>query len=114
MVCRGEFGGDEGFLSVLLENYPEVNDPTWGPGHPYTYGMPVGFYSGFTGLPDWNFDRIHGGTNNYLYADGHVKALKPVGNYQTNPYGSMAPDGQITGYWDCGNGAPCLWIPEFE
>lgn len=109
-----EFGGDEGFLSILLGNYPHVTDASWGPNNPYTYGMGVAIYSGFTGLPDWNFDRVHSGTNNYLYADGHVKALKPVGNWRTNPYASLSADGQLTGYWDCGGGAPCLWIPEFE
>jgi prepilin-type N-terminal cleavage/methylation domain-containing protein/prepilin-type processing-associated H-X9-DG protein len=109
-----EFGGDEGFNTTLLGGYPHVTQAGYGPSNPYKYGMSVAMYSGFTGLPEWNYDRIHGGTNNYLYADGHVKALKPVGNYQTQPYASLDSQGRLTGYWDCGYGAPCLWIPEFE
>jgi prepilin-type processing-associated H-X9-DG protein len=109
--------GNQGYLSTASPDYFDVGGG-WGVGTPYSYGMGGGstctVYGGYNGLPAWQFDKIHGGTNNYLYVDGHVKALKAAGDPNTHPFTGLNPDGSLAGYWNCGDGCPCLWIPEFQ
>jgi prepilin-type N-terminal cleavage/methylation domain-containing protein/prepilin-type processing-associated H-X9-DG protein len=105
--------GDVGYLNVAANGLPGVtNDPAGYRGfQPGT--TTCAMYLGFSGQPTWKFNRIHSGTNNYLYADGHVKAVKPVGHWSTNPFARMAADGTLQSYWNCGEGCPCLWRPDF-
>ncbi|HEU4753116.1 MAG TPA: DUF1559 domain-containing protein [Armatimonadota bacterium] len=106
--------GNLGVVGRSGSGNPGVTDPAYGPNKPYTYGMACAMYVGFGGQPLPAYDKIHSGTLNYLYGDGHVKALKPAGDYRVNPFSRLNPDGTLAGYWDCGGGCPCLWIPEFE
>jgi len=109
--------GNQGYMDVASADYFDVGGG-WGPGKPYSFGMggasTCSVYGGYNGLPAWQFDKIHSGTNNYLYVDGHVKALKAAGDYQTHPLSRLNPDGSMAGYWSCGDGCPCLWIPEYQ
>jgi prepilin-type N-terminal cleavage/methylation domain-containing protein/prepilin-type processing-associated H-X9-DG protein len=112
--------GHLAYLNVINTGFPGVTGGSWGPtspttATPYVHGqVSCAMYVGFSGREWWNFNRIHSGANNYLYADGHVKALKPVGHWRNHPYAALAPEGHLTSYWNCGNGCPCLWIPSFE
>ncbi|HEU4753118.1 MAG TPA: DUF1559 domain-containing protein [Armatimonadota bacterium] len=112
MVVEG--WGNQGVVGAAGSGNPSVEDPAYGPNKPYTYGMSCGMFVGFGGQPFPKYDKIHSGVLNHLYVDGHVKALKPAGDYRVNPYARLNADGSLASYWNCGGGCPCLWIPEFE
>lgn len=106
--------GNQGYWDVQSADWFNAGGG-WGPGTPYSFGMGCpNVYGGFNGLPAWQYDKIHGGSNNYLYADGHVKAIKPVGDARVSPFAALSSTGTIASYWNCGDGCPCLWIPEFQ
>lgn len=110
--------GDTTYLNVSNPGVPSISG-NFGPGNPYAFGKAAptacAMFSGFSGQTSWKYNKIHGGTSNYLYADGHVKALQPVGNYRTNLFSRINADGSMAGYWSCDpGGCPCLLIPEFE
>jgi prepilin-type N-terminal cleavage/methylation domain-containing protein/prepilin-type processing-associated H-X9-DG protein len=106
--------GDVAYVDVATGGFPHIVS-----GFPLGVGYQFGttscqMFSGFNGQPAWNFARVHGGSNNYLFVDGHVKAVHPVGDYHTSPYWKINPDGTLGGYYSCGGGCPCLWMPDFE
>lgn len=107
--------GDQGYVNAIQGGLPHINAGSFAAGTGYVLGnTQCQMFSGWSGQPTFKFNRIHGGSNNYLYVDGHVKAIQPVGDYRTNPFARMAADGTLQGYWGCSNGCPCLWIPEFQ
>jgi len=106
--------GDQGYQDAVGGGLPQVRDTSYGPAKPYSFGMGCDMYTGFEGQPPWRFNRVHAGLANYLYNDGHVKALKPTGDGRFHPFAALNDDGTLKGFWDCGDGCPCLWIPEFD
>ena len=107
--------GDQAYLNAGSPGVPSITSG-FGPGQPYVFGgsTQCSMTSAFSNGPGaFNFQRIHGGMNNYLYADGHVKALSPVGDFRTHPFSKLNPDGSLAGYRSSdGNQCPSLWIPE--
>lgn len=100
-------------------------------GNPYTVTGPAGFANGTTydsatftcasslgslnGVsPNWK--KIHLSTNNYLFADGHVKSLVPVGAAGYKPYGAINADGTGASPWRWGapNNCPVMMTPDRE
>jgi len=115
MVTEGF--GNQGYLNVMDGGLPGINTASVSPTNPPSLAgnTSCSLYTGFGGPPlTWIFNQIHGGSNNYLYADGHVKAIQPVGDYHTHPYAAMSATGSLTSYWSCNNGCPCLWMPEYS
>jgi prepilin-type N-terminal cleavage/methylation domain-containing protein/prepilin-type processing-associated H-X9-DG protein len=106
--------GNQGVKAAAGGGFTEVSDTAFGPDRPYSFGMGCAMYVGFSGQPFPKYNQIHSGNLNALFADGHVKAVKPVGDYRTSPFARLNADGSLASYWNCGGGCPCLWIPEFE
>ena len=106
--------GHQGVLNAVTSSWFDVRDP-YGPNTPYSFGMGCDIYGGF-GDPygSWSFNKIHNGTHNYLYIDGHVKAMKAYGDYRTQPFSDLLEDGSIGGYWHWGDDCPALWVPDAE
>jgi prepilin-type N-terminal cleavage/methylation domain-containing protein/prepilin-type processing-associated H-X9-DG protein len=112
-----EAWGHQGVLNAAGGVWFDVTNGGFGPNNPYRFGMggasTCSVYNGFGGaFGTYKWDRIHSGTNNYLYADGHVKALKPAGNARVHPFTGLAADGSMAGWWHWGDSCPLLWVPE--
>lgn len=72
----------------------------------------------YTGAPNYyNYKQIHLATNNYLFADGHVKSLIPVGAGGYKPYAILQGDygdGTVAFPWVYSNGCPAMQVPDRE
>jgi prepilin-type N-terminal cleavage/methylation domain-containing protein/prepilin-type processing-associated H-X9-DG protein len=107
--------GDVAYQNVVNTGFPHIDSGSFGPGDGYKPGTNTcAMFQGFTGEPSWKFNKIHSGTNNYLYLDGHVKAVQPVGDPTTHPFSQMDADGTLEGYWSYDDGCPPLWVPDYD
>ncbi|HEX8465444.1 MAG TPA: DUF1559 domain-containing protein [Abditibacterium sp.] len=79
------------------------------PATPYQYGVTgCQWFSGFVGYP-FVYDKIHLSTHSYLYADGHVKALRASGPTRTTyAFAGLNADGTLAAYYTASvaRGAP--------
>jgi len=113
-----ESWGHQGVLNAAGGTWFNVRAATgFGPNRPYSFGMggasTCQVFNGFGGAHGtWKWNQIHSGVNNYLFADGHVKALKANGGPRTNPFSVLAADGSLGGWWHWGDSCPLLWVPE--
>jgi len=114
IVMVNEGFGHQGVVKAIGGGWFDVKAP-FGPGVPYRFGMGCSVYNGFGGSAGkWFYDRIHSGTPNYLFIDGHVKARKPVGDFRSAPFSRLNADGSSAGWWHWGDNCPALWVPEAE
>jgi len=115
-ILVSEGYGDFGFRGAVLGGWFDVSGGGYGPTKPYSFGMggssTCTAYIGFGAPNNFIYNRIHSGANNYLYIDGHVKALQPAGDGGTHPFSQMNSDGTFARYWNWGDGCPALWVPE--
>jgi prepilin-type N-terminal cleavage/methylation domain-containing protein/prepilin-type processing-associated H-X9-DG protein len=107
MVTEG--WGHQAYVNVAGGTFFQPNRPAF---TPYQYGAGCSVFGGFTGQERWKYDQIHSATQNYLYVDGHVKALKAAGDYRTHPFARINTDGTLASWWNWGDGCPLLWVPE--
>lgn len=91
--------GDQGYFGFSGGGMPQLT-PNITPAQPYTYrAHRCQLFTGIAGLPLWNWNRIHAGTMNVAYADGHVKAIKTAGPVGTSLWSGLRADGVPTGWW---------------
>ncbi len=118
LVLAHEGWGDQAYLGVV-NSYLEIRN-AFGPDNPYKFGTgntACAWYTGYTGLPTWSFNKIHNRTTNVLYADGHVKSVQPVGAFPQGMNRVMnTTDGSITSRWTYvgSNGCSVMWVPDVE
>ena len=108
--------GDTGLTGYnVMAGQPGMTTPLT-PASPYRYAAGVtncnSWYTSFD-VP-FNYSRIHLGTNSYLFADGHVKALRPVGQNGSYLFGALNADGTGPRYnrYTGGDGCPVLMVPD--
>jgi prepilin-type N-terminal cleavage/methylation domain-containing protein/prepilin-type processing-associated H-X9-DG protein len=109
--------GNYGVIGAQGGGWFDVNAPygrntSTGVVTPYTFGMGCAVYGGFTNGGSFLYDKIHGGKNNYLFVDGHVKSVNPAGDYRYSPFSRLSATGGIGGFWHWGDNCPLLWVPE--
>ncbi|MBM3946742.1 MAG: DUF1559 domain-containing protein [SAR202 cluster bacterium] len=110
--------GDHGYWGFNGGGLPTVL-PALRPNQTYTFGSHLcQMFTSIAGLPTWNWNRMHAGTMNIAFADGHVKAVKTAG-----PLGSGAlwsgtrTDGVPIGWWiNAGDRGSCPrnMVPDVE
>jgi prepilin-type processing-associated H-X9-DG protein len=108
--------GDHGYYAMGGGGIPGlVGRPR---GAPYQVGMQCQLFTGVAGLPLWNWNRIHAGTMNVLFADGHVKSVKPAGPFGVSLWTGLRADGVPTGYWinpnDPSRSCPRNLVPDID
>ena len=116
LVLANEAFGDKAYTSVA-QAYPAVTDATFGPNAPYRFVPSGGPYTcaWYTGFPDeaWAFNKIHLNTSTFLYADGHVKSINPVGAFD-RPFNAMDADGNINIRYIYGDdNCTANWVPDY-
>jgi prepilin-type N-terminal cleavage/methylation domain-containing protein len=106
----------EGFGNAAYNNYisaglpavtrtrgstPPFGPPGDGKYSQYVYGAHgCDMYTGFGGTLSWKMDKMHLSFINHLYADGHVKAVRPAGGRtSTSVLLRITPDGVPQNYW---------------
>ena len=110
-----ELWGDQGYYGFVGGGLPTVVKPS--PTAPYQLGNRCSMFTGIAGLPTWKWDKLHNGTMNVAFADGHVKAIKPAGPLGSSLWSRLNADGSAAGFWlypgDAGN-CPRNMIPVVE
>ena len=116
LVLANEAFGDKAYISVA-QAYPQVTTATFGPDNPYSFdantaNFSCNWYTGFPGEP-WSFTKIHLNTTPFLYADGHVKSILPIGAFP-RPFAAANADGAITSRWIYGaDNCTANWVPDY-
>ena len=109
--------GDAGVTGYnVFAGQPFMTKPLT-PASPYKYVAGVascgGYYTNFSGPRNWT--KIHLATNSYLFADGHVKALRPVGDGRSYPFSrfrNTGGEGTSPTYWSWDDSCPVLMNPD--
>jgi prepilin-type N-terminal cleavage/methylation domain-containing protein/prepilin-type processing-associated H-X9-DG protein len=114
LIMMNEALGNVGLVSTVT-SFPNVIKAGYGPTAPYSLVAGSGQVcqrTVFTGGPVFSFEKIHNNTTNFLYADGHVKAMNPFGEFP-KPFFTKAADGSL-GSPNYSYGDTCLpsWVPE--
>jgi prepilin-type N-terminal cleavage/methylation domain-containing protein/prepilin-type processing-associated H-X9-DG protein len=85
------------------------------PANPYRFGMSGAntctIFGTVNGLRV-TYGKNHGGTENLLYVDGHVKARKVPGNGYNHWVLSINAAGNYTGFAHWGDNCPSTYVPE--
>ena len=108
----------EGFANIgytsVANAMPIVTNTDFGPNKPYSLsgGHTCTWWTG-RNTDAWSYTQIHLSTSNFLYADGHAKAIFPFSGVP-KPYLGPATNGTLTGWQSFGDGCMYRYVPQQE
>lgn len=110
-ILMHEGMGSISYTSAVT-SYPVIK-----PGGPYSPAKPYSLGSGSScewysgdGVDPWISAKMHLNTTPFLFVDGHVKAINPVGPIP-KPWSAVSETGG-TSYYTYGDGCAFRWVPE--